>query len=106
MSISSEDPFIPRADELSDRPSTEDCIGLLMDQLTDSIHRLTHYQGNGINLLERYDYFVRHSSKGRSCTYSHKCRQLFISELGIVKEEVLKVIEMIREIPGEENFGR
>lgn len=76
----SPDIFISRTDGKADRPDPgEDQIAHLMDLLYDLSVRLKKHRGEGPDLLERYDFFVRNSSRGRGCTYAHKCRQLFLS---------------------------
>jgi len=104
---SNTDPFVPRTDGNCERPETTDPFSLLLDKLNDLIYRSTHHKGNGTNLLEKYDYFIRHSNKGRICTYSHKCKQLFyMSDFQEVKQELSELINIIRTIPGEEDFGK
>lgn len=87
------------------RATTSDPTQQLLDILYDLSYRLSHHDGDGIDLLERYDYFVRNSERGRACTYALKCKQLFyLSDYDKVKELLIKLTETIRQIPGEENF--
>jgi len=101
------DVFIKRTDGLNNRAAATNPLHLFLDTLCDLSQRLQHHEGDGIDILERYDFFVRNSNKGRACTFSHKCQQLFLTgDYEDIKKKLLDVIESIRQLPGEEDFGR
>lgn len=92
---------------MSDKPRapSSDPSQQILDILYDLSYRLRHHDGDGIDLLERYDYFIRNSERGRACTYALKCKHLFyLSDYDKVKELLIKLIEVIRSLPGEEKF--
>lgn len=101
--------FYARTDGKNDRAPAGHPIHSVMDSLFDLWVRMKDHDGSqkNNNMLEKYDYFVRHSNRGRSCTYAHKCKALFLmSDYQDVKKQLLEVIEHIREVPGDEEFGK
>lgn len=103
------EPFYKRTDGRNDRPAASEPIHSVMDSLYDLWVRIKDHKGSqkNNNMLEKYDYFVRNSNRGRSCTYAHKCKALFLlSDYEDIKKHLLQVIENIREVPGDENFGK
>ena len=84
---------------MKNRPPPTEPIHLILDSLSDLIERAsTHDNKNKKNsMVEKYDYFIRHSDRGRACTYALKCKQLFVmSDLDDIKKEVEKLVSAIR----------
>lgn len=89
------------------RPAATLPIHSVLDRLFDLFDRVRNHAGEhrDNNIVEKYDYFIRHSSRGRSCSYSLKCKALFeLSDYEDIKDLTAKLVEVIREMPGEASF--
>lgn len=87
------------------RPTASSCDQLLLDLLWDlSIRLKTNQPGN--SMLERYNYFIRSSDRGRACTYAMKCKQLFYTyDYQEVKELLKKINDIVDMIDNENKTG-
>jgi hypothetical protein len=97
-------------DKNSPRAPALDQLDHLLDTLSDLQWRLDQNGSNGnpgTGMLEKYDYFCRVSDKGRRCAYAIKSKKLFLlNDFKDVKKQLEHIILRIRQIPGNENFGR
>lgn len=92
------------------RPEITEPIDGILDALNDLRKRINSHDDFRINnnsMLEKYDYFCYHSERGRSCTYAIQSKQLFmLCDWKHIQEDLLKLLNTIREVPGHETFGR
>jgi len=97
-------------DKNSPRAAPNDNIDNVLDLLSDLRERLDRHTPTGkegSSMLEKYDYFCRVSDKGRACSYAMKSKQLFLlCDLKDVKTLLEKLIFHMRQVPGNENFGK
>lgn len=75
----------------------EEILDLLFD-LTDRI--ASHANVSGNNMVEKYNYFSRHSADRRGCTYAKKCSSLFFRHDW---EEVKGLLTKLMRVIGEMN---
>jgi hypothetical protein len=91
-----------------ERPKTSEPCHVFLDKLFNLYHRVEHFRGEEAenNLLKKYDYFIRHSDKGRACTYAMKCKQLILAaEFKDLKGLIEELVYAVREM-GEEDFAK
>lgn len=97
-------------DRSSARAPAIDQIDHIMDLLSDLQWRLDQNGPDGApgtGMLERYDYFCRVSDQGRKCSYAIKTKKLFLlNDFADVKKMLEHIILRIRQVKGNENFGR
>ena len=94
-------------DRNSPRAAPTGPIDYVLDQLFDlMIYLDTHgNKGPGSGMLERYDYFNKVSDKGRACTYGMQAKQLFLTgSWPQTKTMIEKLVGLIRQLPGHEEF--
>jgi len=100
----------PKKDKNSPRAPAKDQFDHVLDLLYDLKVRLDQNGPNGnpgTGMLERFDYFSRVSDLGRGCSYGIKAKQLFLlNDFKDVKSLIEHIILRIRQLPGNENFGR
>jgi hypothetical protein len=95
--------------ETKERTPSSNPLESLLDHLWDLAIVLdpTSTENPSGGMLERYNYFVRYSEHGRSCPYALKSKELFTKlTLPKVKDSLLAIINLIRSIPGNEEFGK